>query len=248
MTKTEVPEYLIDLLGKAKRVSVLTGSGISAESGVPTFRGSDGLWNKFRPEELASVDAFLRNPELVWEWYDYRRRLVKEVKPNPGHYTLAEMENHYAHFSLCTQNVDGLHERAGSRRVHELHGNILKSKCSDCHNPVKNVTFQKGQPVPRCSCGGMVRPDVVWFGEMLPQDVLEQSIQEASHAEIYLTVGTSALVYPAASLPYTAKACGAIVIEINPEETPFTHTADYSFRAKAGEFLPHLWQLVKSNK
>lgn len=237
-------ETLMEKLARAKRVAVLTGAGISAESGVPTFRGENGLWEKYRPEELANFNAFMRNPELVWEWYLYRRRLIEEVQPNPAHYTLAEMEAHYDDFVLSTQNVDGLHQKAGSKRIFELHGNITRNKCSSCERPYEMGEFKKGDPIPRCGCGGYIRPDVVWFGEMLPEIVLRRSSDAAKGAEVFFSIGTSAQVYPAALLPTDAKRAGAYVVEINAESTPISNVVDESIIAKAGEALPALWQLV----
>jgi NAD-dependent deacetylase len=231
----------------ASRVAVLTGAGISAEAGVPTFRGEDGLWRRFRPEELATVDAFLKNPALVWEWYNYRRRIVTEVQPNPGHLALAELEKLVPDFAVITQNVDGLHQRAGSRKVLELHGNILRSRCMRCGKLYTELTFENGE-VPRCECGGLIRPDVVWFGEMLPQDVLEEAYHYARTASVFLSVGTSALVQPAASLPLEARAYGAYVVEINPETTPITHEVDEHISGKAGEILPKLVETLRRSK
>ena len=240
-------EELIRRLLNASRVAVLTGAGISAESGVPTFRGKDGLWRRFRPEELATVDAFLKNPALVWEWYNYRRRIVTEVQPNPGHRALVELEKLVPDFAVITQNVDGLHQRAGSRKVLELHGNILRSRCMRCGKPYTELTFDNGE-VPRCDCGGLIRPDVVWFGEMLPQDVLEEAYHYARTASVFLSVGTSALVHPAASLPLEARAYGAYVVEINPETTPITHEVDEHISGKAGEILPKLVETLRRSK
>lgn len=221
---------------------VLTGAGISAASGVPTFRGSDGLWNKFRPEELASMDAFLKNPELVWEWYAWRRRLIHEVEPNLGHYALVDIENYFPEFTIVTQNVDDLHRRAGSRNVTELHGNIMVNRCISCAYSVRDMEIppQKMTP-PACpECGGKLRPGVVWFGELLPQDAMERAQQAVAEAEILLAVGTSSMVEPAASLPYLAKGNGAYVVEINPEETPLTAAADEHLAYGAEKVLPIL--------
>jgi len=241
----EFSQELLDRLASAVRVAVLTGAGISAESGVPTFRGQDGLWKKFKPEELANMDAFLRNPELVWEWYQYRRKIITEIKPNPAHKTLAKMEEFFPHFSIATQNVDGLHYRAGSSTVYELHGNILRNKCTKCGKTTFVVDVDENQPVPKCECGGLIRPDVVWFGEYLPEDMLEASFQAAREADVYLSIGTSAVVYPAAMLPVEAKKHGAYVIEINLEPTPLSHQVDVSIQGKAGEILPALWEQIE---
>jgi len=236
----EIPEELINRLKEAKKVAVLTGAGISAESGVPTFRGKEGLWSKFRPEELATVDAFLDNPKLVWEWYQYRRDIVDQVEPNPGHYALVEMEKYYPEFALITQNVDGLHRRAGSRNIYELHGNIMLSKCFDCGKTFDGDFDVKSGDIPHCECGGKIRPDVVWFGELLPAAVLNGAFQAAEAADLFLSIGTSALVHPAASLPFIARRNDACVVEVNLDPTPLTAEADFSLPGKAGEILPVL--------
>jgi len=228
---------------------VLTGAGISSESGVPTFRGADGLWSRFRPEELANFDAFIRNPELVWEWYTYRKKVMKDVLPNAGHRALVELESLIPLFTLVTQNVDNLHRRAGSKRVLELHGNIERSYCIDCGKSASDVMTTNMKQVPRCQhCGGLIRPDVVWFGELLPQDVYEEAEQAARHCEVFLCVGTSAVVYPAASLPIIARRAGAYVVEINTEVTDLTSKVDESVIGKAGEILPLLVQAFKLSK
>lgn len=245
MTKS-IPKYLIETLRNAKRVSVLTGAGISAESGIPTFRGKDGIWKKFNPQELASMEAFLKNPQLVWEWYEYRRKILQSVLPNAAHYTLAKMEQHYPHFSINTQNVDGLHQMAGSHTVYEMHGNIRKNKCLECEMPIDDTFFEKDGQVPRCNCGGMVRPDVVWFGEYLSPDILNTCCIEAQSADVFFTIGTSSVVYPAAKLPEEAKNNGAYVVEINPEQTLFSNKADYVFKKNAGDILPKIWQQINS--
>ncbi|MBI2313411.1 MAG: NAD-dependent deacylase [Betaproteobacteria bacterium] len=225
----------------AKRVAALTGAGISAESGVPTFRDAQtGLWARYRPEELATPEAFLRDPKLVWEWYEWRRGIVGKARPNPGHVALAEMERHIPHFTLITQNVDGLHREAGSRRVLELHGNIRRTKCFD-ENLVVESWPDTGEVPPRCPrCGGLLRPDVVWFGEMLPEADLTAAVEAAENCEVFLCVGTSAVVEPAASLPFYALRAGATVVEVNPGKTPLTGRASYSLRGAAGELLPAL--------
>jgi NAD-dependent deacetylase len=239
---TELCEKLL----KAQSVSALTGAGISAESGVATFRGENGLWRKFKPEELANVNAFLKNPELVWEWYNERKKIVRSVQPNPGHFALAEFENILNGFTLITQNVDGLHRRAGSSRILELHGNIERSFCMQCGNFYDNVEISEEIKVPHCSvCNGLIRPDVVWFGEMLPQDILEEAERSAMRCDFFFVVGTSAEVYPAASLPITAKQYGARIIEINIAHTSLSNYADYTFFGKAGEVLPQFISIIK---
>jgi NAD-dependent deacetylase len=222
---------------------VLTGAGISAESGVETFRGSNGLWSKLKPEELANFDAFMRNPELVWEWYNYRKTLIHDVKPNPGHYALARMQELVSDFTLVTQNIDNLHIRAGSKNVLELHGNIERSYCIDCGKFAADVEVSSENKVPHCpTCNGIIRPDIVWFGEMLPEGVFEAAAEAANRCELFLTVGTSAVVYPAASLPLIARKNGAYIVEINMERTEISHNVHETLLGKAGEILP---QLVK---
>lgn len=236
----EIPKALADSLRSARSVAVLTGAGISAESGVPTFRDAqNGLWESYRPEDLATPEAFARDPALVWSWYAWRRELVGGVEPNAGHRALAELEQRVPGFILATQNVDGLHRRAGSRNVLELHGNISRTICSFEHEAVEPDGLE-GEP-PLCpSCGAYLRPDVVWFGEALPVEAFERAREEASRSDVFLSVGTSSLVQPAASLPQAALAGGATAVEVNPEDTPLTPHADYALRGAAGEALPAL--------
>ncbi len=236
---------IVHRLAKAQKVVVLTGAGISAESGVPTFRSPDGIWSKFKPEELANMEAFLRNPKLVWEWYQYRRRLIEEVQPNPGHLTLVAMEAFFPYFSLFTQNVDGLHHKAGSRCVYELHGNIMRNRCSRCEKRFMHSEGDMTEGLSRCSCGGLLRPDVVWFGEMLPEDVLSKAYEDAQSADVFFSIGTSAVVYPAAHLPILAAESGAFVIEINTETTAISNMVHITLFGKSGEILPHLWRTFR---
>jgi NAD-dependent deacetylase len=240
----QIDNNLIEALKESKSIVFFTGAGISAESGIPTFRGKEGLWNKFRPEELASFDAFIKNPELVWEWYNYRRKIVHEAKPNAAHLTIAEMQNHFKDVTVVTQNVDNLHRRAGSKKIYELHGNIERNFCINCkkfHN--EELDFSTG--VPKCECGGLLRPDVVWFGEHLPEDQFLGGEKAAIKSDIFFVVGTSVVVYPAAGLIYTAKASGSIIVEINIEATTLSDTANYSFFGKAGEILPKIFEEYK---
>jgi NAD-dependent deacetylase len=222
-------------LRSAKAISVLTGAGISAESGVPTFRGAGGLWKNFRPEDLATEEAFKRDPKLVWEWYDWRRGLIAEAQPNPGHYAIAP-------YTIITQNVDGLHQKAGSRNVLEVHGSIWRLRCMVCDFNAEDDRVPLPVLPPRCQCGALLRPGVVWFGEGLPSDVWDNAIRAVRTSEILLVVGTSAVVYPAASLAPLAKRAGAMVIEINPDETPISASVDHSIRGFAGEILPQLFE------
>jgi NAD-dependent deacetylase len=225
-------------VARARRLLVLTGAGVSAESGVPTFRGPQGLWRDFRPEELATPEAFERDPALVWAWYDSRRQAVARVAPNAAHHALAALEARASEFLLSTQNVDGLHTVAGSRRVVELHGTLWRLRCVACRAESEDRRTPLPTLPPRCACGGLLRPGVVWFGEGLPQDALYQSFAAAKTAEVVLVVGTSSVVYPAAALPEAARAAGAFVIEINPEATPLTPLASLSLRGLAAAIVP----------
>ena len=324
-----IPEKLIQELVVAKRVTVFTGAGVSAESGVPTFRDAQtGLWSKYRPEELATPRAFRRNPRLVWEWYEWRRKLVADAKPNPAHLALAEMEKLFPRFQLITQNVDGLHQRAGSKHVIELHGNITRTKCFDegtivsnwkdtgevppkCPNcggllrpdvvwfeePMPEAEMEKlfpkfhlitqnvdglhqlagsrcvielhgnimrtkcfdegavisswketGDIPPKCpNCGGLLRPGVVWFEEPLPEAEMELAARASTTCDVFLTIGTSTIVYPAAELPNEALRSGATVVEINPQSTPFTDKAHYVLAGAAGVVLPDILARVKAS-
>lgn len=246
----EVPKGALEAvavaLRRADRVVVLTGAGVSAESGVPTFRqAQNGLWARYRPEELATPQAFEANPQLVWEWYAWRRRLVQQAQPNPAHVALVTMERRLAHFTLITQNVDGLHRRAGSGfrfPLIELHGNLERIRCS--REGLTFETWPKSEEVPpRCPrCGALLRPDVVWFGENLPTQALQAAWEAASACDLFFSVGTSALVEPAASLPFLALKRGATVVEINPQPTPLTPHATHILAGPAGVILPALVQ------
>ena len=232
-------------LRRARHVAVLTGAGVSAESGVPTFRDAQtGLWAKFRPEDLATPEAFARNPSMVWQWYAERGTAVARVAPNPGHHALTRLQERFDTFTLITQNVDGLHAKAGSRDVIELHGNILKTKCFECNAPQsapQTPAADHATQPPLCACGKSVcRPDVVWFGEALPADAIDAAQRAARSCDVFLSIGTSTQVYPAAELPFTAKKKGALVVEINPDATPFTPHADNVIRAPSGVALPRL--------
>jgi NAD-dependent deacetylase len=237
----DIPKSLINELNKAQHIVVLTGSGTSAESGVPTFREAQtGLWSKYNPEELATPQAFQSNPQLVWDWYQWRRRLILAADPNPGHYALARMAMLFQKFTLITQNVDGLHQRAGIEDVIELHGNIMKNKCFDCE-AIVNLNIEETSCPPRCpECNGLIRPGVVWFGENLPVNQLTLAVNAAQKCDLFFSVGTSALVHPAASLPITAIHAGVKVIEINTNSTPLTPLASEVLCGPAGEILPKL--------
>ena len=240
-------ENLVEIIKKSKNCVVLTGAGISSESGVPTFRGKEGLWGKFRPEELATMEAFMANSQIVWEWYNWRRELMSKVKPNPGHYALVELAEFFDDYTLITQNVDGLHKMAGSEDILELHGNIYRNKCMNCNKIVDREMEIDPESIPLCiHCGGKIRPDVVWFGEMLSESIISEAFAKSESADIFLSVGTSAIVHPAASLPVNSKRFGATLVEINPEMTPLTDLADFYFEYPSGEFLPKLIEKLKS--
>jgi NAD-dependent deacetylase len=234
MSLAEAKEWIV----KARSLAVLTGAGISAESGLPTFRGPGGLWRNFRPEQLATPEAFHRDPQLVWEWYDWRRSVHAKCEPNAGHHALAEIEARVQEFLLITQNVDSLHEQAGSRKIVHLHGSLWRVRCLVCGGEEENTQVPLDPLPPRCACGGMLRPDVVWFGEALPQASMERALQAAYSAEVFLVAGTSSVVYPAAALPHVAKQHGARVIEVNLEPTELSSVADITLRGRCGEILP----------
>ncbi len=215
-----------EVLRNARHAVVLTGAGISAESGIPTFRGKDGLWNRYRPEELATPEAFVRNPKLVWEWYAWRMGIIFSAEPSRAHRAIAEMEEKGIIEAVITQNVDDLHERAGSRRVLHLHGEIARIICSNrqCSYSIRVREPPRIDPLPECpECGSLLRPGVVWFGEALPPDILQEAIELCEKSDVILVVGTSAVVQPAASLPLIVKRNGGMIIEINPDETPLSH-------------------------
>lgn len=233
-------DQLIARLRSKPRLAVLTGAGVSAESGVPTFRDAQtGLWARYRPEELATPEAFARNPRLVWEWYAWRRQLVAEAQPNAGHRALVSLQQRFADLALITQNVDGLHQRAGAHDVIELHGNIARIVCSRGCGPCSEFD-PRGAPPPCPHCGAPLRPDVVWFGENLPPDALAAAHEAAASCDVFFSVGTSSLVYPAADLPRRALSAGAMVVEINPQETALTPLAHHALQACSGRVLPAL--------
>jgi NAD-dependent deacetylase len=229
-----------ELLAAAQSVAALTGAGISAESGIPTFRGAGGLWRNFRAEDLATPQAFARDPRLVWEWYNWRRETIAKAAPNAAHHALVRLEAAKSVFKLITQNVDGLHDLAGSARILKLHGDIWRLSCTVCgaHWPDRRAALPKLPP--HCGCGGLARPGVVWFGEALPEGIMKEAEHAAASAQVFLVIGTSAVVYPAAGLVPLAKQSGATVIEINPEQTAFSAMVDFSFQEPAGELLPKL--------
>ena len=251
-TLVNIPIDLVQKLKASQYFAVLTGAGVSAESGIPTFREAQtGLWAQYNPEELATPQAFQAHPYLVWQWYQWRRTIISKSDPNPGHLALAKMESHLKDqgnkFTLITQNVDGFHQRAGNKDAIELHGNIHHSKCFDCDAPGPGNLFIKDE-LPHCQiCDGLLRPDVVWFGEGLPSKSLEAAWQAAHNCDVFFSIGTSAWVQPAASLPLVALENGALVIEINPNITQLSHHTTYQLQESAGNVLPALVTAVWSN-
>jgi NAD-dependent deacetylase len=233
-------------LRRAQHVCVLTGAGISAESGIPTFRDAlTGLWEKFRPEDLATPEAFERDPKFVWDWYEFRRELLRKAEPNPGHYALAELAGRVQKLTLVTQNVDGLHQRAGSRGVLEYHGNILRDRCT-VERVIADRAADPRHGLPRCAaCGGLLRPDVVWFGEAIPVGPMLAADEAAEDCDVFLSIGTSSLVYPAAGLAETALVAGAKVIEINPNRTDLSPAADFVLGGPSGVLLPRLLEALR---
>jgi NAD-dependent deacetylase len=244
----EFSECLIAAFDPAKKIVVLTGAGISAESGVPTFRGEDGLWRRYRAEELATPAAFRADPKLVWEWYDWRRGIIGKAAPNPGHEAIAEMERIFPSFSLITQNVDGLHRRAGNTRLIEIHGNLWQMRCVSDGQVQEDYRCPLPEIPPLCACGAMLRPHVVWFGESLDQGDLALAYRLLEECDLLLVVGTSAVVQPVASFPLMAKQGGAFVVEVNMDPTPLSSSVDAAFHGKAGEILPTLLQEIKRQK
>lgn len=236
-------ERATNYLLRSTRVLVVTGAGISAESGIPTFRGPGGFWEGYRAEELATPEAFAHDPDLVWRWYAMRHEKYAACQPHAGHHTLVKMEAHFDDFLLATQNVDGLHYAAGSRKSVELHGSIHRSRCTSCG---AKTTFPTSiDPLPTCSlCGGLMRPDIVWFGEGYPPGVLEQAFTFAYSADVCLVVGTSAVVWPPAEIALIAQRHGAKLIEVNPNTTALSKEADVHLLGPAGDILPALWDGV----
>ncbi len=231
---------LRELVARGGRVVALTGAGISAESGVPTFRGLGGLWENEAVEDLATPEGFARDPRKVWAWYDARRRQIASCAPNAGHRALARYEAAHPGFTLVTQNVDGLHRAAGSERVLALHGEIFRVRCAREGAVREDRRVPLPEIPPRCSCGALLRPDVVWFGEPLPEREMDQATRAARSADLFLAIGTSALVYPAAELPVIARRNGAYLVEINVEPTPLSPLADEVIEGPAARVLPEL--------
>jgi len=236
---------LLARLRDASAVTVLTGAGISAESGVPTFRGKDGLWQNYKVEELATIQALQKNTQLFWQFYSWRRTMLQNIKPNLGHYALVDFERYFKDFTLVTQNVDNLHITAGNKKIIELHGNILRDRCSKCNTLFPAVT-SAGTDIPHCNkCGGTLRPDVVLFGENLNEAALRRAQHAAAECEIFFSIGTSTIVEPAASLPFLSKANGAYVVEINEEDTPLSVHSNEILRGSAGKILPQMAMVIE---
>ncbi len=244
-------KHLARRLLQARSVLILTGAGMSAESGIPTFRDAQtGLWARYRPEELATPEAFAANPERVWRWYESRRRVVRDARPHAGHLALVELERLLPELVIATQNVDGLHQSAGSSKVIELHGNIMRSKCHLTQRPIGREWLEDAQHLPPRSpfvAGGLARPDVVWFGEALPAAAVEDAIAAAARCDFCLSIGTTSLVQPAASLPLYALEHGAALVEINPAETPLSMHADQCIRGPAAATLVALLSQLKAD-
>ncbi|MDT5159628.1 MAG: NAD-dependent deacetylase [Acidobacteriota bacterium] len=241
--QTDIPEELCERMRAARSVFVLTGAGVSAESGVPTFRGggNTAAWKGMPFDVIASAGMVRSNLPEVWEWFDYRRGVLESCEPNPAHATLARWQDCFSRFTLATQNVDGLHTSAGSRVVLELHGNVWRALCLKCGGREDLREKPKQERPPVClACGGLMRPDVVLFGEMLPQDVWSAAAERAALSDLCFVVGTSAIVYPAAGLPAVAAESGAFLVEVNPEPTPLSGICDLTLRGPAGEILPLL--------
>ncbi len=229
-------ESIVNKLKSGQRVVVFTGAGVSAESGIPTFRDKlDGLWNRFSAEDLDCADGFKASPQLVWEWYAWRRKMIVDAKPNLAHHAIALMETLVPEFTLITQNVDGLHQRAGSTKVIELHGNIHRSRCFDEDIAIDKWAETDEVPPPCPHCGGMLRPDVVWFGEGLSGDTYGKAKEAIRNCTMLFSIGTSSQIYPAAVFPYEAAHRGAMVVQINPNPTDLDQVTSFILRGKAGE-------------
>ena len=236
-------ELIAGQINDIKKIVFVTGAGVSQESGIPTFRGKDGLWRNHDAIKLATIDAFYDNPKLVWKWYNERRNNILAANPNPGHRAIAELEN-YVKVVVLTQNIDGLHQKAGSSKVLELHGSIIKIRCSVC-NFKEEIISKISETPPYCKCGNILRPDVVWFGESLPQDVWQKAVLNASQCDLMIIVGTSLVVSPANTLPIYAKRNNATLIEINPDKTEMSSDMNLIIRNTGAISLPELVSLFK---
>ncbi len=241
-------EKVVERLAQAKSLLVITGAGISAESGIPTFRGADGLWKNYRAEELATLDAFERDPVTVWEWYDWRRGIIGKAEPNPGHLAIKELEDMFENFLLITQNVDGLHGRTGIKNIVEIHGNLWRTRCTREGKTCMLMDVPLRSIPPKCDCGAILRPDVVWFGESIPSHALELSFSVLEQCDTLIVVGTSGVVYPVASFPQTVKDNGGYVVEVNVEPTPISAIADASLYGNSGDILPMLVKWLRDKE
>ena len=243
----QIPDEIKDRFRTARRAVAFSGAGVSRESGLDTFRGAGGLWERMRPEELATPEAFRADPGKVWRWYAWRHRTAAGAEPNPAHRALVRWETLFPSFTLITQNVDGLHARAGSRDLLELHGTLLQARCQRCgrQRDMGEAIAESPEEPPVCACGGRFRPAVVWFGESLDPGVLGRGQDEAASCDLFLSVGTSSTVYPAAGLIELAHRAGACVIEVNPEPTPFSGLVDLRIEAPAGEAIPRLTEEIE---
>jgi len=241
-------EKVVERLAQAKSLLVITGAGISAESGIPTFRGADGLWKNYRAEELATLDAFERDPETVWQWYDWRRSIIGKAEPNPGHLAIKELEDMFESFLLITQNVDGLHSRSGIKNIVEIHGNLWRVRCTREGKVSMLMDIPLKSIPPKCDCGAVLRPDVVWFGESIPSYALDLSFNILEQCDTLIVVGTSGVVYPVASFPQTVKDNGGYVVEVNVEPTPISAIADASLYGNSGDVLPMVVKWLRERK
>ncbi|HNQ47142.1 MAG TPA: NAD-dependent deacylase [Syntrophorhabdus sp.] len=241
-------ESVVERLTQANSLLVITGAGISAESGIPTFRGADGLWRNYRAEDLATLNAFERDPVTVWEWYDWRRGIIGRAEPNPGHLAIKDLEDMFENFLLITQNVDGLHGRTGIRNIVEIHGNLWRTKCTREGKISMLMDVPLRSIPPRCDCGAVLRPDVVWFGESIPSYALDLSFNVLEQCDTLIVVGTSGVVYPVASFPQTVKDNGGYVVEVNVEPTPISAIADASLYGNSGDILPMLVKWLKERR
>jgi NAD-dependent deacetylase len=250
MRHFDIPAVLIETLKNSQHVAAMTGAGVSAESGVPTFREAQtGLWEQYDPTELATPQAFQRDPKLVWDWYQWRREKVLSVTPNPGHFALVTLSQLFPRFTLITQNVDGLHQNAGSPDVVELHGSLLRAKCFDRNHLADSWPDDSLEQPPRCAiCQSLMRPDVVWFNEQLPDNAIETAFDVARTCDVFLSIGTSSVVHPAAALATIAADRGATVVEINPNQTPLTARATFALHGPSGEILPELASALSTNR
>ncbi len=244
-TRDSTIEKAAESLKRARAVVVSTGAGMSKESGIPTFRDApNALWAKFNPEQLATQEGFRKDPALVWRWYAERREMIGRAKPHAGHAAIAAMETMFDKFTLITQNIDDLHRKAGSKNLIEIHGNIFRFKCLDQGHPIETLPDSEDVP-PRCICGSLIRPDVVWFGELLPAEAVDRAYQALETCDAILVVGTSGMVYPAAGFPSVARQRGARVIEVNTEPTPMMGDADICLEGPAGEIVTELLSTIK---